>query len=664
MLTRKILTSTAALAMTASVALLSGCPVSPATPTASDTPAATVAPTTAPTSAPTAVPGTAVPTAVPGTATPLPSAGATATPASPTGSSNPVGQTGGTSDIKERATFNGKVYDPDGIVVEGAKVTAKSVDPNVSWVGEEQVTTNGAYVFRNAPVGARVEITVNKDAWTTRVRTEVLKSNLQGDPTANVFDFGGLGATGQDQTSSFYAIQDEPEITVLKINGKQATNSGGFPLDGSEANNGRFGIANIEPGDDGDDTASGQLKTGEDGDGDNISVGLSGLDNDRLDVELTFSEPVDRESVQNNFEIVSQDFDERDDTNFEITENLNGITFTWASDDKSVLVKTNKPVLTTTGNPEARYLLHWTSPFKDKANNNALNIGQGNISPTGHFRYNPGTNNDFHVFSTKIDDQEPRLLSISAADGSGSNDVVRLTFSEALDVVNHKSLALALADPTDFSPNPSSDRQLWAYNTDNAQDGADDFSEDGDPDGENEATVLGYVEGDSNDNGVAEEEDFKMVYMIARLRASSAIVEDSDVETFALAQGQTVGSPAAFVDCEPARGNPVDNLGNNSLLRFTKIDGNVVTLEFAPEAFSPNERIIVAVGQDINTRYTDSTRGITRVPINVDSKQCDDETADISTRITDPAGNEITTGNKTTSGPFEVNDSLRVGQAS
>jgi Ca-activated chloride channel family protein len=109
-------------------------------------------------------------------------------PHPPTSSSNPVGQTGGTSDIKERATFNGKIYDANGKVVEGAIVTAKSVDLNVSWVGEPQTTTNGAYVFRNAPIGARVEITVTLNG-VTQTRTEVLKSNLQGDPRSNVFDF-------------------------------------------------------------------------------------------------------------------------------------------------------------------------------------------------------------------------------------------------------------------------------------------------------------------------------------------------------------------------------------------------------------------------------------------------------------------------------------------
>lgn len=124
-------------------------------------------------------------------------------PAVPTGSSNPVGQTGGTSDIKERATLNGKVYGPDGTPLDGVRITARSVDSNISWVSEEQITMNGTYVIRNAPVGARVEITAS-DGKDTKIRTEVLKSNLQGDPYANVYDFGGKNSF--DSTAKDYTI--------------------------------------------------------------------------------------------------------------------------------------------------------------------------------------------------------------------------------------------------------------------------------------------------------------------------------------------------------------------------------------------------------------------------------------------------------------------------
>jgi hypothetical protein len=207
-------------------------------------------------------------------------------PISPVGSSNPIGQTGGTSDIKERATFNGKVYNFNGVVVEGAKVTAKSLDPNVSWLGEEQITTNGSYVFRNAPVGARVEITVYKDGWTSRTRTEVLKSNLQGDPTANVFDFGGLGASGLDQSSLIYAIQDEPEITGIKVNGRKVETPG---------------------------------KNGK--------AGLSGVNRGSLEIEFTFSEPVVPKETQESFRLNSLFINDAEDVEFNYTST--NVSFIW-----------------------------------------------------------------------------------------------------------------------------------------------------------------------------------------------------------------------------------------------------------------------------------------------------------------------------------------------
>ena len=205
MLTKTLLSRTVALAMTASLTVLAGCPTPTTNPSASVDPsaAASVAPSVAPTTAASVAPSVA-PTTATSSATTAPTAAATATI-----TTNPSGDFGTTKDVSERATFNGKVYDPNGVPVDGATVNAKSVDAGVNWTGESQVTVGGAYVFRNAPVGARIAITVTKEGWTTRSRSEVLKSNLQGDPTANVFDF-----------STIYAIQDEPEVTMLKINGR------------------------------------------------------------------------------------------------------------------------------------------------------------------------------------------------------------------------------------------------------------------------------------------------------------------------------------------------------------------------------------------------------------------------------------------------------------
>jgi len=129
---------------------------------------------------------------------------ATATPAT----TEITTTTGTTSDIKERATFNGTVYNVNEKIMEGVKVTAKSIDlpENESWQ-EETATVNGAYVFRNAPVGTRIMITVEKDG-STITQIAVLKSNLQGDPDANKYDFG-------NNNTFFFFNPDELKKTTL-----------------------------------------------------------------------------------------------------------------------------------------------------------------------------------------------------------------------------------------------------------------------------------------------------------------------------------------------------------------------------------------------------------------------------------------------------------------
>lgn len=133
---------------------------------------------------------------------------------SATQTTSPSGYTGTTSDIKERATFNGRAFDKNGNPLEGAIVTAKSVDVGVSWVGEATQTSGGAYVFRNAPVGARIEVTITKDGF-SKTRSEVLKSNLNVDPTANTFDFGFNGTTGSTDPNNFYVLPDGNDSRLL-----------------------------------------------------------------------------------------------------------------------------------------------------------------------------------------------------------------------------------------------------------------------------------------------------------------------------------------------------------------------------------------------------------------------------------------------------------------
>ena len=571
MLSKRILTSTVGLALTASVSLLAGCPGGTTTPvpSASASASASADPSTAPS-------GSVAPTTAPsGSVAPSSSVAPSATI-----STQPSGDTGTTSDVKERATFNGKVFDPTQVPVDGATVNAKSVDAQVSWNGEAQVTANGAYVFRNAPVGARIEITVTKDGWTTRNRTEVLKSNLTGDPTANVFNFGGAGAG-----DGLYSIQDEPEITKLVVNGRTAASA---TSDDAFVNNAPRVAGPFLPG---------GLTA--------VSPALTGVNNGSLDIELTFSEPVRRDDVENFFKVQSQtNFNSRA-TEFSIDQNLAGVTFTWSNNDATVLVKANKAILANRTGNEARYQVQFTEGFRDKTDKRSLS--------DRYFRFNPSQINDYHVFSVKNDEEDLKLLGISARDGGAANDTLELRFSEPIEVINQTSAALGLVDPTATGVQ---DRQLKGMNT---------------AAGAKQTTYLGYS------NAAAEN---KLVYSVARI---------TDIAAPALTG--LGGFTAAF-------DGPSQSA--NAGLRNAKINGNFVLLEFTPSAFGKNDRVVLKVGGAIDTKVQTPAGSVALSSAAFTTANTAFAASDV---IGDPAGRKVDNGNSTTSASVDVDNSQRVSTA-
>ncbi len=165
----------------------------------SATPSAVASPSSAPSAKPSATPtaeATPAPTANPGasaTPTPLPSA---------------------TSDISviETTTFNGKVYDDTNAPLDGVTIKARSLNSSVPF----EVTTTtagGTYSFNNAPSGVQIEIVASRSGFTTRRRIEVLKSNKQGDPNANKYDFGTDGSDGSGSAAN--ALSDKPEVVSI-----------------------------------------------------------------------------------------------------------------------------------------------------------------------------------------------------------------------------------------------------------------------------------------------------------------------------------------------------------------------------------------------------------------------------------------------------------------
>jgi hypothetical protein len=404
MLTKKLASLGLTMAMTASLSLLAGCPA-PTTTEPSASASASVAPSAdasasvAPSAsiAPSSSVAPSASVAPSGSVAPS-SSGSASAPAT-TSSTTPTETTGTTSDIKEKATFNGTIYDTNDVPVDGAKVVATSIDPSVTWKGEDQITAGGSYVFRNAPVGVRVLITVSKDGWTTRTQTQVLKSNLTGNPDANKFDFADKDA-----------IQDEPEVISLKINDKAVTGPG----------------TRLE--DEAPDS--------------NDSANLTAVDSSNLKFEFGFSEAVDKEDFENAIAVYSKVFEREDAVSSPFTTNidsgLNDITFDWASDRKSVTVKTNKPVLSEKTGDEARYNLFLpNNALTDDTGKNAFTHNEDNSQ--GVMRFASKTTSDNVVFSVKNDVDGPMLLGVTAKSGGGSDDTVELRFSEPLEVAGFTS---------------------------------------------------------------------------------------------------------------------------------------------------------------------------------------------------------------------------------
>ena len=607
MLTKTLLSRTVALAMTASLTVLAGCPTPATTPSESPAPstAASVEPSVAPTTAASVAP-TVAPTAATSGATAAPTAAATATI-----TTNPSGDFGTTKDVSERATFNGKVYDPNGVPVDGATVNAKSVDAGVNWTGESQVTVGGAYVFRNAPVGARIAITVTKEGWTTRSRSEVLKSNLQGDPTANVFDF-----------STIYAIQDEPEVTMLKINGRQVNGSSNGDVFTSAAN----APKNSKP-------TPGQLDNGAQITNVGNVASLTGVNSNTLEVEMTFSEPVKVDDVRNYFRVTSQSgFDNRS-TSFSVDANYSGVEFVVSADEKTITFKTSKAILANKGGDEARYLVDFSQAFRDKTDKAAID--------RRYFRFSPSQINDFSVFSVKNDEEAPKLLGIVARDGGSANDTIELRYSEPMELINQSSYAAGLSDPLSSS---NLSRQLWYRDANTSMASATPVAN---VTSDNNATLVGFLNNSDTDPA-----QFRASYMIGRILSS-----EISNQTGTSVKTSILGSMTRTPSTTPIKGNTTAN----DLLRNARVTGSNVLLEFSPTAFDRDDRVVVSVGNRITGNFVDRNR---TPSLNDDLSVSTSGNAVEYASIYDPAGRLIDTGNSSTSANIDVNNGQRVATAS
>ena len=410
MQTKRILSS--GLVAAASLSMLAACgpaanapdttPTSSPSAAPSEAPAPSAAPTTAP--EPSAAPTTAPePSAAPTTA-PEPSAAPSVAPsadpsaapttapsAEPSPSALPTAQ----DDISvvERTTFNGKVFDDTQAPLDGVKVVAKSLNSSVPF-DAETTTAGGTYAFNNAPSGVQIEIIASRAGYTTRRRVEVLKSNKQGDPNANRYDFGSDSANGSQFGVNYNALSDKPEVTMVTP-GRNA--------------------AGVDPA---------------------------------TSFVLTFSEPMDRATVVDNFEVrafttetLSVDDDQTLKGSAEI-KNTNGtrvwdkaaFNASWNSDDTEVTMTFREERMLPT-DKDSDKTPDYQVTFKRQ--DSQLKDKSGITRDKEFFKLTDGNFEESFKFAINTDEREPSVSSIVAqtAENSGANsdgDAIKVRYSERM----------------------------------------------------------------------------------------------------------------------------------------------------------------------------------------------------------------------------------------
>jgi len=112
-----------------------------------------------------------------------------------------------------KTTLNGKVFDDNYLPLDSVTVKAKSLNSSFPFEATT-VTAGGTYAFNNVPSGVQIEITVSKAGFTTRKRVGVLNYNKQGNPNANRYDFGTDGGA-VTYSAAYNGLSDKPEVVMV-----------------------------------------------------------------------------------------------------------------------------------------------------------------------------------------------------------------------------------------------------------------------------------------------------------------------------------------------------------------------------------------------------------------------------------------------------------------
>ena len=139
-----------------------------------------------------------------------------------------------TGSIEKNIIF-GKIYSDSQRLLAGTKVLVRLINSRFQF-SEETISTDGIFHLVDIPVGYQVEIIASKTGYTTRRRLEIVKSPGKSDPNANRYDFGADVATASGFSAPYNGLSDKPEVTLAipSRNQKQASPNTAFVLTFSE----------------------------------------------------------------------------------------------------------------------------------------------------------------------------------------------------------------------------------------------------------------------------------------------------------------------------------------------------------------------------------------------------------------------------------------------
>lgn len=300
--------------------------------------------------------------------------------------------------------IRGEIFDDQNKPLTNTTIKIRSVNPLVNF--EDQIKSNSnIYIFSCAIPGVLTEIIVTKPGYTTRRRVEVIKAN-KGVPNHNQYDFGTDGRE-ESFSAPYNGLSDKPEVIQV-----------------TPARNG----AGLDP---------------------------------KTDFILQFSEPMDRQSVEDTFTVRSFNNHKLSVDNtinkfptepgFKYTLHGNGLIasnadagigtpiydlsafdITWNADDTQVTFQfKNGYALPTDKTPELTP--HYQVAFKPFTHENrTLRDKTGVERKEKHFKLTDGNFEESYKFKVKEDLQAPSLQATRWAGFSAQMPTLLLQYSEQM----------------------------------------------------------------------------------------------------------------------------------------------------------------------------------------------------------------------------------------